>query len=141
MAAGVYSFLRLYVPKEKPQCPQDVSLIIEEAKCQGTTLKIVLVNHGLFNVQGVYVKSGKSGDTYKTILNCLDKNDVNNCILHFGPTQKESADLMPEENWTGTFTNNLLTGIQEIEIQPLVIVDRTIAVCDKAIITQKINCG
>jgi hypothetical protein len=141
MAATVYSFLKVYVPKEKAQCPHDVSLIIDKMTCEDKKLNITLINSGLFSVQGVYVKNGNSSRTFKTILNCPDFNNKATCVLHFGDTPENSVELKPGEIWNKLFMNETLVGMQEIEIQPLAIVDRTIAVCDKAIITQKVNCG
>ena len=51
MAGAVYAYLKLYVPKEVPRCPEDVKLSIEEVSCEGGWLSVTIGNRGLFNVQ------------------------------------------------------------------------------------------
>lgn len=136
MAAGVYSFLKFYVPKDQIKCPNDVSLIIDSAVCTTGQLNLTLSNRGFFNLQGAYIKVGDAGKTVKKSLNCPDQA---NCVLNFG-TKEQSEELTVGESWNHIYLDNTLTGAKEIEIQPIIIVNRTIAVCDAAIITQKINC-
>ena len=55
MGMLVYGFLKLYVPKEKPECKDGINLIIESAQCKHETnginnLSVVLRNRGLFKV-------------------------------------------------------------------------------------------
>ncbi len=60
MSVLVYAFLKLYVPKEKPICPEGISLTIESANCNlaQRTLTLTLRNRGLFTVHKAFVRIG-----------------------------------------------------------------------------------
>ncbi len=127
----VYAFLREQVPEDATACRDDVHLAIEDISCKDHTLNITLGNRGLFDVQGVYIKSGAQGSVYKIILNCLTENT---CVLNPG------SEIAPGDTWNVRFTNETLINDQEIEIQPLTLVDGKGVLCDKAIVKQIINC-
>ncbi len=63
----VFAFLKLYVPKDKPQCKEGINLIIESATCTIDTAsgnnKIILKlqNRGLFNIDKAFIKIGPEG--------------------------------------------------------------------------------
>ncbi len=70
----VYGFLKAYVPKEKPECEKELSLIIDEVKinCNSgvpQTINVSLSNRGLFKTDAVYIRLGKEGKQVKTFLN------------------------------------------------------------------------
>ncbi len=71
----VYGYLKLYVPKEKPECPEghDVTLIIQSVSCQigseEDTLSITLLNKGLFKADAVYVRMEEAGREVKQLVN------------------------------------------------------------------------
>ncbi len=55
----VYQWLRTYVPTEKLECPQEVSLIIGEVTCNLNENKLTIKeikNNGLFSVNGFILK-------------------------------------------------------------------------------------
>ena len=53
----VFQWLKTYVPKETPECPEDVSVIIVEVSCANNILTIdKLKNNGLFSVNGFILK-------------------------------------------------------------------------------------
>lgn len=57
----VYGFLKLYVPKEKPECKEGINLIIENAQCIYDTksLTVRLQNRGLFKLDRAFIRIGK----------------------------------------------------------------------------------
>ena len=59
----VYGFLKLYVPKEKPECKEGINLIIENVQCKHeangiNNLTLVLQNRGLFKVDKAFIRIG-----------------------------------------------------------------------------------
>lgn len=72
IATLVYAFLKVYVPKEKSECKDNVDLIISKVECIHTTapdantLKLVLENRGLFKVDSAFIRIGIEGRDFKT---------------------------------------------------------------------------
>ena len=61
----VFALLKVYVPKEKPQCKEGINLIMEDVSCTympATTeniLKVSLQNQGLFKVEKAFIRISK----------------------------------------------------------------------------------
>ena len=59
----VFAFLKLYVPKDKPECKEGINLIIESAACTygdgNSKLTLTLQNRGLFKIDQAFIKIGK----------------------------------------------------------------------------------
>lgn len=124
----VYSFLKSYVPKEKPLCPEDSSLIVQDYECS-SSLKILTINFankGLFNVSAAYVRLGEANSKVKTLLR-------ENVYLAYS--------LSPGKNLTERYPLPAgISGTKEIEIEPAVFNKGKLALCEKATITQTIIC-
>lgn len=63
ISALVYGFLKLYVPKEKPECKDGINLIIENVKCKHeangiNNLSLILQNRGLFKIDNAFLRIG-----------------------------------------------------------------------------------
>jgi len=143
MAGAVYAYLKLYVPKEVPRCPEDVKLSIEEVSCEGGWLSVTIGNRGLFNVQGAYVRVGNMSEAHKKLVNCpdLQKPLPPDCALYFyqGPPYILKA-LKPGERNVQRYNYSEL-GSREIEIEPIyVIANGTRALCDNVIVTKETSC-
>jgi len=57
MSFIVYTWMKSYVPKDKPECPADVSITIISAECTDGLIKINIKNNGLFSTNG-YILTG-----------------------------------------------------------------------------------
>ena len=65
MSMIVFQFIRTYVPKDAFQCPDGVSVFIQEAKyvCGDTnTLEVTTKNNGRFNIAGYFIHATTSLD-------------------------------------------------------------------------------
>lgn len=60
MGAIVYSGLRTYVPTETLQCPDGVSLFVQDSNYCGSQLNLTIRNNGRFNVAGYYILAANS---------------------------------------------------------------------------------
>lgn len=146
MSVAVYAFLHFYLPKNQPQCPEGTSLIIANVSCNlaTNTTNISLVNKGLFNVDGVYIKAGEVGRVFRTTINCPtgSETSLETCRLYFsrpGPIFVIEP-LKPGESWSGKFNYSAST-TQEIEIEPLVVVEnKSRVLCPSAVVTQQFTC-
>lgn len=65
MSFIVYAWMKSYLPKEKPECPSDVSIIITKVECVKDNgfgqVKVDIKNTGTFSVDG-YVITGITGN-------------------------------------------------------------------------------
>ena len=132
----VYSFLRVYVPKEKIECNEDINLIIQDYGCsvQNKKLNITLENKGLFKVDAVYLRFGNSSQKVKQQIN------KDNFLLY---NTDNILGLNPGEISFSTYTTDIITssGQYELELQPVIIKDKQLIVCEKAILFQQIQCN
>ena len=147
MAGAVYSYLKFYIPKERPSCPEGANLAVESSICNAAEGKftITLVNKGLFDMDGAYIKIGNVSRSARTIINCPDLNDitVEKCQLYFntGPPLWTIKTLKIGETWTREFVYDLGTGERALDIEPIYLyTNGTRIVCTDAIIHQKISC-
>jgi hypothetical protein len=143
ISGAVYSFLKFYVPKDVPQCPSDVNLIISNISCSAGKISITLSNRGLFSVDGAYLKIGAAGEQAKDTLNCPSAS-ASSCKLYFAQYDPKvySGGLKPGERWSSDYSYALL-GDKELEIEPLVFVggsNYTQAICTNSIVTQTVTC-
>ncbi len=150
MGAAVYAYLKFYLPKEQPSCPEGVSLAIVNKSCAGGIFSITLQNKGLFSVNGSYIKIGESGRVYKEIVNCPGpEQHAPKCQIYFNTGRPEyfTKPLLPGEIWSASFDYNG-TGESEVEVEPLIIsnigardTNRTRVLCKNAIISTKVTCA
>lgn len=139
LSVAVYSYLNLYVPKEKPQCSADISLIVQDYQCtsnpNGGTLNITFLNKGLFSIDAVYVRVGSSSAKVKQQINPGNG-------IYFGVIGGQKG-LVPGKIVSKFFGSPYINNADlELEIQPAVFSGNTnnLALCDQAIITQPIKC-
>ena len=57
MSAIVYIWMKSYVPVEAIQCPDSVSVMVNNLDCVGGNLSLTLKNNGLFNIDGLFIKA------------------------------------------------------------------------------------
>lgn len=123
----VFSYLKFYVPKDMPQCPEDVSLSIEEASCDSGNVHVTLKNRGLFKVSGAYIRIGDGGRIFKKLLN--EKN------VYFPP-----GGLGLGDTWESEYYSYDGIGEKTLEVEPAVFVDDKLTLCSKAVVTQGVTC-
>ena len=136
ISIAVFTYLKLYLPKEEPKCQEDIVLSIDEVICENGEVEISISNRGLFSVNGAFIRIGEVDRVAKTLLNngpvlFIDQND---------------GLLGPGESWNAIYNDDDyedidFIGIKELEIEPLVYVDNKPALCEKAVVTQRISCS
>lgn len=132
ISAMVFAFLKIYLPKAQPQCPSDLSLIVQDYTCSGADLTLDISNRGLWKVDAVYVRLGTPNQAVKKLLS----------------TQRDSlyfeGGLMPSKSTSKSYKIGGLTNLQEemeVQLTPAIISeDNKIVICENAIITQPIKC-
>ena len=140
LSVAVFTYLRLYLPDEEPKCQDDVFITIESVECGGGEVNITLMNRGLFNIDGTFVRMGNVSRIAKTTLSERHGH-------RFLPdTVNGDGILSPGEVWIKTYDKNDYVGfsmsdLQEIEVEPFVFVGNKPALCEKAVVSRQIDCG
>lgn len=145
ISAIVFAFLKLYVPKEKPECKEGINLIIENVTCVfdednqlNNRILITLQNRGLFKVDKAYLRIGKTGRQFRANLG-------SNPHALFNPDATEG--LNPSESYAiqETILPSLINAEGEyiLEVQPAHFTENKkisgLALCPP--VNQVINCG
>lgn len=136
LSVFVYNYLDLFVPKEKAECGQDISLIIKDYVCQSKLLNLTLLNKGLFTIDAVYIRAGTENQKVRDLLNGDN--------VYFGIIQGQKG-LNPGKTFSKiyiTTNSNLFLpgGTYTVEVQPAVFSGNDLALCNNAVVTQKITC-
>ena len=134
MAAGVYSFLKVYIPKEKPDCGEDVKLIIEDYSCSGGNILVTIRNNGLFRADAAYIRLGPQTTKIKNQLNLGDD-------VYLSQPGSNTTGLDPGKSFSKSYPISLAPGTYVLEVQPAVIKDRVLLLCEKAMISQTVECS
>jgi hypothetical protein len=136
LSAAVYSYLKIYIPKDKPECPDDINIIMQSYACQNGILNITLANKGLFKVNAAYIRLGPRDKKVKEWINNPKLEEIEEADFNI--------NLMPSSSITKIFSPGLISngGDFGLEIEPAVYVDgNQLALCEKAVITQSITCS
>ncbi len=130
----VYSWLRGQVPKESEECPDGISLILENYECNSSekTIELTLKNRGRFDLSGFILKGSKETEGLAT------------CNIY--TAERYTAErvvfpdnvLRPGEKHTQEFNYENCIKVEKIEIIPIYSQPKPL-LCNKAIITQKIE--
>lgn len=136
----IYAFLKLYVPKEKPECKEGINIIIENTNCiSSEKISFTLQNTGLFSIDRAFIKIGKAESRIRESLS------PSYSPYNFPPDGK----LKPSQSHTiniqiDSIPITLTAGEYILEVQPAHFTKEgstdpnTLALCKPA--TQKITC-
>jgi hypothetical protein len=146
LSIGVFFYLKLYLPSEKPNCPGDVAITLDEVKCtlvgsNDAVIDISMTNRGFFTVDTAFIKIGQEDRTFRKTLNEVEDRLASSC-------NSMNLGLKPDEKYcdrlnynAGSAINNPLEIIpQEISVEPLIYIDNEPILCQNAIARKKITC-
>jgi len=127
LASGVYVWLKTYVPpeKEREKCPEDVALSVNDYRCSGETITLIIENKGLFNVNGFFIRASNDSSKLPTIM--LNSTDI--ALISAGRYDFENEGLKPNEIKEIKFSYSGLNKIARIQIQPFVSGKRNFLLC------------
>lgn len=152
LSVMVFAFLSVYVPKEKPECKEDVHVVISKAMCNvsstNQTLYLELTNKGLFTFDAAYIRMAPAGREVTFLINDPEKNlggSVRGFQLYAqGAT---SPGLPPGTTYSRVYSLAGVEGISfvpgnyTLEVQPAMGKGRNFALCEKAIIHETVPCS
>ncbi len=141
LSTGVFIYLKLYLPSDKPECYQDIDLVIDSATCtvgQGiSNVNIEFTNKGLFSIDSAYIKIGDADRIFRTTLNDPDADRMSSSCNNLG----SDINLKPGAKFCKTYVySSAPTEIQEISVEPLLWIENIPVLCPEAIVRKKINC-
>lgn len=125
----VYASLKLYLPSDKQTCPDEISIIIQNAECNNSYLVLNLKNQGLFNVSALYIRMANASRTTRMQIN--QGKEILSPQIPPGGTERWAKDVTSIVTADGTYT---------VEIQPALISKQKIILCERAVVTENVNC-
>ena len=131
----VYGYLKIYLPSQRPECPQAISLVIDNALCDITseTLTIRLSNRGLFNVSAAFIRMGEAGRVVRQQVN------EGREIFEPSPIAPSSVPRIYSYDISEILVGSSSTEF-ELEVQPAMLEKRALYPCEEAIVTRSISC-
>ena len=136
IGAMVYAWMSSYIPKEKTECPEDVSLIVKSYSydCISKKLEIEFQNKGLFNVFAFKIKGSIDPNREKATIELPPDNPVGYHIFPI-PLSPDGTTQTKTINYDGG------TNLAFVEISPYIIEDEKYYICSDAIIKQEVSCA
>lgn len=133
----VYPYLRDLIWKDKPSCNVDVSLALQDYDCNAANRNITfkVVNKGFFPIDALYVRFDNSSRTVRPELGSS---------IYFFNISGNRVSLMPGQALIRSYISSKISGpgLYSLEIEPAVFAgsDRELALCERAVIVQDIEC-
>lgn len=152
MAMGILvaTFLTLQTPKARPECPDDLSLVLTSARCfitpanavtntpKTVELRALLENKGRHSIQGAYLRLGPKDRKVKELIN------ENKLWFGFNVGSPQLAGLLPnQQTLVAAQKKNpeaIDVGTMELELQPFVGTPENFALCESALVMQSLSC-
>lgn len=162
MAAILYAWLQTYIPKDKTECPEDVSLIIRDYNCGESIdgveadgyFTISFQNKGFHDIDGGYIRFSNESGKIPVYIPLVPEDSFNLPGVFLFP------EFTPGEGtWEKTFNYHVSTSgtlgvecapsegncasqVRLVNIQPFVYDADTgdIAICEDAVITHEVVC-
>ncbi|MCK4553333.1 hypothetical protein KAT80_03955 [Candidatus Pacearchaeota archaeon] len=120
MGTIVYKVIKTYVPKDVPECPESVSIFIKEINYTENSLKITMINNGLFDIAGYSIRATNSSsqeiatkDLSDFLRFSLEAKAINGVVIFLGGDNP----MKPNDRQTQIF--DLDKKIYSIEIIPV----------------------
>jgi hypothetical protein len=129
LAAGTYSYIKVYLPRDTPKCPEGVLVIAQDIDCRYSKVNLTLTNRGRFNVSGAYLRLAEENRSVRKQIVQEPR------FLHPLPPGEDYNDLYDLEN---IVTRN---GSYILEIEPIIILDSQDIMCQNAVRIQEIFCN
>jgi FlaG/FlaF family flagellin (archaellin) len=143
LSVAVFSYLKVFVPKDKAECSSDVALVVQQVTCDttapgGTLLDVTLLNRGLFTTDAVYLRMAESQRKVRDWVN----NPQNSWIDEATQFRLTLQGLKPSQTYQISILvpSVEISGEYTLEVQPAVYVENELAICENAVITQPVTC-
>ncbi len=119
----IYNWMKTYVPSDELDCPEGISLFVQDYACSSNELNISLINTGRFSLGGYFIRATTSPTQQIATLD-LSRNITENLAklyptgVRFGIIGSENS-LGPDEEELDKYDLTNLGVIYSVEITPI----------------------
>ena len=145
MSVIVYNYLKTYVPKEALNCPDGVSIVLQNYDCNSNEINLTIKNNGKFNLAGFFIHGSNDADVEIATID-LSKNLSSSGEIYGGAILVDlgSENLMKPGAETG-YTFDIDSNLESIELVPARFQEENNKIrfvsCGNAKITEKVICS
>lgn len=137
----VYYWMKSYIPSDEVNCPDGVSVFIENYECTSTTINLTIKNNGKFNIEGYFIRgTNESNQEVATIDLSKYADGIGGVVRFEGGNFLETGD---ESEKIFNLAGSGISNIYSIEIVPVrsVVIDnkKKLAICSDAKIKEEIK--
>ncbi len=141
----VYQWMKTYVPRDDIDCPDGVSLFVEDYSCSTTQLNITLKNNGKFNIGGFFIYLTDSPDQKLATIDISQNITLGGDKMAPSGVKIYGADNSMRPNVAEQFQFNLSGTFYSMEILPIrwdeINKRKRLVVCQNAKIREDLNCN
>ena len=150
LSTAVFFFLKLYLPSEKPQCYENIDLVIDESNCSiinfdpisglgaAANIYIAFSNRGLFSLDAAYIKFGEVDRTFRTILHDPERDLLSSNCNGQSPNLRPGAQFCKPFTYSSTVSSSK---VYEVSVEPLIWIDNKPVLCPESIVKKRIGCS
>ncbi len=129
LATMVFAYLKIYLPKDEPECYKEISISIDSVVCSEGKIKVNVTNRGLFSIDGLVIRAGDKERVFKETLG--------------GESIIFPDGLKPSERFESpvyVFSQANAERLFEIEGQAVVYLDNRQVFCPESVVRQDFRC-
>lgn len=117
ISAGVYSWMRFYVPSENEsqKCSEDVAISITNYNCKNKLINLTIENKGYFTVDGFFIRG--SNDSSRLPITNLNTTDPQSGFMYLNGRYDIPNRFKPGAIINSQFDYSAFNQLQRIQIQ------------------------
>ncbi len=147
ISVAVYTFISVYIPKDKPVCPSDVFIGTSTVSCNstgsGAILTVGMINKGLFTVDAAYIRVAQQGREVTLLINEPSQlGSARGFYLYEPGNIKQGLSPGKEVIYEYNVPTSIISGPGRytLEIQPAIGRGTNLALCEAGVSRQTITC-
>ena len=141
----VFQWMQTYVPREDIECPDSVSVFIQNYQCSNSELNFTLRNNGKFSVGGYFIYATNSPDQELATIDLSQNITLGGDILSPTGIKSYGEDNSMRPNEEELFSFNLTGNIYSVEILPIRFQEienrKRLVSCTSSRIREELICG
>ncbi len=151
ISAGVYIFMKSFVPQDKTECPEETSIAIEELSCDEgaveNNINVKVTNNGKFSIGGYFIRVGDQPEQQIATIDISEYGGGSGGVVFISEGDIGSSNaLSPGRSSSRTFSvpTSVASNIYLLEIIPIRYDEEDnklrSTVCGEAKISEKVEC-
>jgi len=137
----VYYFIQSYLPKPISECPEGVSIVIQDYSCSTdkNEFNLTVQNKGLFDIDGFILKASDDAGIPTKTLKYRDSNGSSQSSGLVLIDNNIDLVLKPSDKFNANFNYSSQEVITKIQVIPFKLYKGETLLCGKSAITQDIE--